>query len=75
VRNSKISETHVRHGLDIIERWSGCGTPASDRRPPEQYAGKGYYEGVGRGHPLTAHIFAIADVFDALTSRQPTRSR
>jgi len=69
----EIMKTHVRHGLDIIERseWlRDAGEVIGGHH--EQYAGKGYYEGVrGEGIPLTARIFAIADVFDALTSERP----
>ncbi len=38
----------------------------------EKYIGSGYGEGLERGRiPDTTRIFAIADVFDALTSRRP----
>jgi HD-GYP domain-containing protein (c-di-GMP phosphodiesterase class II) len=64
---------HVRHGLDIVSRSSwlrdaaevvGC--------HHERYDGSGYLEGLrGRDIPKVARIFAVADVFDALTSRRP----
>jgi HD-GYP domain-containing protein (c-di-GMP phosphodiesterase class II) len=38
----------------------------------EKYDGAGYPAGIkGEAIPLTARIFAITDVFDALTSRRP----
>jgi HD-GYP domain-containing protein (c-di-GMP phosphodiesterase class II) len=38
----------------------------------EKYDGSGYNGGLSREQiPLVARIFAIADVFDALTSRRP----
>jgi HD-GYP domain-containing protein (c-di-GMP phosphodiesterase class II) len=38
----------------------------------EKYDGSGYYDGLrGEEIPLNARIFAIADVFDALTSERP----
>jgi len=64
---------HVKHGLDIVSacRWLkdtsevvGC--------HHEKYDGSGYYGGLrGEAIPLNARIFAIADVFDALTSERP----
>ena len=66
-------KTHVEHGLDIVDRSSwladakdvvGC--------HHEKYAGGGYPEGLReQAIPITARIFAIADVFDALTSKRP----
>jgi len=38
----------------------------------EKVTGKGYSMGLSGGDiPVTARIFAIADVFDALTSKRP----
>jgi len=64
---------HVRHGLDIVGacQWLkdtaevvGC--------HHEKYDGSGYYGGLrGNEIPLTARLFAVADVFDALTSKRP----
>lgn len=64
---------HVRHGLDIVNncRWLkdtseivGC--------HHEKYDGSGYYGGLRDGEiPLNARLFAIADVFDALSSERP----
>ncbi len=64
---------HVTHGLDIIARskWlQDAGEVIGGHH--EKYAGDGYHRGLrGEAIPLTARIFAIADVFDALTSERP----
>lgn len=64
---------HVTHGLDIIGRsqWlRDAGEVIGGHH--EKYAGDGYHRGLrGEAIPLTARIFAIADVFDALTSERP----
>jgi HD-GYP domain-containing protein (c-di-GMP phosphodiesterase class II) len=64
---------HVKHGLDIVGacRWL---QDASDvvGCHHEKYDGSGYYGGLrGEEIPLNARLFAIADVFDALTSERP----
>ena len=64
---------HVRHGLDIVGRsaWLGDAAPVVGGHH-EWYDGTGYLEGRrGSDIPRTARIFALADVFDALTSRRP----
>ncbi|CAA7622052.1 Response regulator [Candidatus Terasakiella magnetica] len=68
-----VMRTHVTHGLDVVERFEwlrdaadvvGC--------HHEKFDGSGYTAGLaGEDIPLTARIFAIADVFDALTSQRP----
>ena len=69
----EIMKTHVTHGLDIIERskWlQDAGEVIGDHH--EKYAGGGYNHGLrSEAIALTARIFAIADVFDALTSERP----
>jgi HD-GYP domain-containing protein (c-di-GMP phosphodiesterase class II) len=64
---------HVTHGLDIV---SAChwlkDTAEVVGCHHEKYDGSGYYGGLrGEAIPLNARIFAIADVFDALTSERP----
>jgi HD-GYP domain-containing protein (c-di-GMP phosphodiesterase class II) len=64
---------HVDHGLDIVER-SDWLSDAMDvvGYHHEKYDGTGYRNGLsGDSIPVGARIFAIADVFDALTSRRP----
>ncbi len=69
----KIMMTHVDHGLDILKH----STWLEDARAivgghQEKYDGSGYFQGVSREDiPVGARIFAIADVFDALTSKRP----
>ncbi len=68
-----LMHEHVRFGLEII-----AGSPwladAADvvGGHHEKFDGTGYPQGtVGESIPLTARIFAILDVFDALTSKRP----
>jgi HD-GYP domain-containing protein (c-di-GMP phosphodiesterase class II) len=64
---------HVNHGIDII----GGSDWLKDAKEVvgyhhEQYDGNGYPDGLsGDTIPVNARIFAIADVFDALTSIRP----
>jgi HD-GYP domain-containing protein (c-di-GMP phosphodiesterase class II) len=68
-----VMKTHVAHGIDIVKRsiWLeeasrivGC--------HHEKFDGSGYPDRLsGQDIPLGARIFAIADVFDALTSERP----
>jgi len=65
--------TPIGHGLDIVGRaaWLADATAVVGGHH-EKVAGTGYPNGfAGEAIPLTARIFAIADVFDALTSRRP----
>lgn len=66
-------QEHVQHGLDIITtaKWLTDAAQVVGSHH-EQYDGSGYPEGkVGEAIPLPARIFAVVDVFDALTSRRP----
>lgn len=68
-----VMRTHVDHGIDIVAQSSWL-TEAADvvRYHHEKYDGSGYMTGLaGEDIPVTARIFAIVDVFDALTSRRP----
>ena len=64
---------HVKHGIDIVQRSEWL----RDARDVvgfhhEKYSGTGYPYGAGGSSiPVNARIFAIADVFDALTSIRP----
>ena len=69
----EIMKQHVRHGLDIVQRSSwladAAGVVGSHH---EKYDGSGYPESLANKIiPLEARLFAIADVFDALTSERP----
>ncbi|KAF0224644.1 MAG: response [Rhodospirillaceae bacterium] len=68
-----VMRTHVRRGLAIVgrSRWLA---PASEviGGHHERYDGSGYPQGLsGEAIPLAARIFAVVDVFDALTSKRP----
>ncbi len=69
----EIVQKHVSDGLDIV-----AGVPwLRDARPVisghhERFDGSGYPKGLKQAAiPLEARIFAVVDVFDALTSRRP----
>lgn len=72
-KEREAMKRHVNHGLDII----GGSDWLRDAKAVvgyhhEQYDGSGYPNGLsGDSIPLNARIFAIADVFDALTSSRP----
>jgi len=69
-------KTHVAHGLDIIaaSRWLRDAAAVVGGHH-ERIDGTGYPHGVaGADLPLAARIFAIVDVFDALTSTRPYKS-
>lgn len=69
----EIMKQHVQHGLDIVERSEWLADAASIvGYHHTRYDGSGYDEKwAGEEIPLIARIFAIADVFDALTSDRP----
>jgi HD-GYP domain-containing protein (c-di-GMP phosphodiesterase class II) len=68
-----IMKTHVDKGTDIVHRssWLQEGTRVVGYHH-EKFAGGGYPYGLkGEDIPITARIFAVSDVFDALTSQRP----
>ena len=68
-----IMKTHVSIGADIVRRspWLSEAVSVVEFHH-EKYDGTGYPNGlVGENIPLEARIFAVADVFDALTTRRP----
>jgi HD-GYP domain-containing protein (c-di-GMP phosphodiesterase class II) len=68
-----LMKEHVRHGMDIIHDsvWLSDGAPVVEGHH-EKFDGTGYPLGLsGEAIPLLARIFAVGDVFDALTSRRP----
>jgi len=68
-----VMQTHVKHGSDIVHRskWLEEATDVVCGHH-EKFGGGGYPEGIkADAIPLAARIFALADVFDALTSQRP----
>jgi HD-GYP domain-containing protein (c-di-GMP phosphodiesterase class II) len=69
----EVMKGHVQLGMDIVARSSWL----KDARDVivfhhERFDGSGYMHGLnGEAIPLAARLFAIVDVFDALTSRRP----
>jgi HD-GYP domain-containing protein (c-di-GMP phosphodiesterase class II) len=68
-----VMKTHVDHGMELTNRASWLkDAQAVVGSHHEKYDGTGYPAGIkGEAIPLAARIFAITDVFDALTSRRP----
>jgi len=68
-----VMKTHVDHGMDLTDRASWLrDAQAVVSSHHEKFDGAGYPAGLkGEEIPLVARIFAITDVFDALTSRRP----
>ena len=71
-----IMRTHVALGVDIIHRSDWLqGAREVIEYHHEKFDGTGYLRGLkGEKIPLAARIFAIVDVFDALTSRRPYKA-
>ncbi|MEO5359533.1 MAG: HD domain-containing protein [Nitrospirota bacterium] len=65
-------KNHTIHGLDIVGRYAWL-REAIDVvvYHHEKYDGSGYSGLKGEDIPFNARVFAIADVFDALTSKRP----
>ncbi len=68
-----IMKTHVALGVDILAKsnWLQRARDVVEFHH-EKYDGSGYLKGLrGEDIPIAARIFAIVDVFDALTSKRP----
>jgi len=73
----KVMKQHPRHGFDMLSRIEYL-KPALDIPycHHEKWDGSGYPRGLkGEEIPLAARIFAIVDVWDALNSDRPYRSK
>lgn len=61
----------IMHGIEFLEEASKV-----VRSHHERWDGTGYPDGLaGEEIPLTARVFAVADVLDALTTDRPYRPR
>ena len=72
----RVMQTHVAMGVDIVRRaaWLRDSVPVVAAHH-EKFGGGGYPQGARADDiPLVARIFAIADVFDALTSKRPYKN-
>jgi len=68
-----VMKQHVEHGLDIIGRSAWLADAAAVvGGHHEKFSGDGYPAGLANeGVSILARIFALVDVFDALTCRRP----
>jgi putative nucleotidyltransferase with HDIG domain len=69
----EIMKTHVIHGVEIVkdDAWLEDAVKVIQNHH-EKVDGSGYPKGLkGEDIPLEARVFAVADVFDALTSKRP----
>lgn len=66
-------KSHVQLGVDIVAKASWIDDAKNIIEfHHEKFDGSGYSKGLnGESIPLSARLFAIVDVFDALTSRRP----
>lgn len=75
----KVIQQHTVIGYDTIKHISSfrdAGILDMVRHHHERFDGKGYPDGLkGRNIPLAARIIALADAFDAMTSRRLYRGR
>jgi putative nucleotidyltransferase with HDIG domain len=68
-----VMKTHVALGVDILTKsnWLQRARDVVEFHH-EKFDGNGYLKGLrGEAIPISARIFAIVDVFDALTSKRP----
>ena len=68
-----VMKTHVTLGVDILAKsnWLQAGRDVVECHH-EKFDGSGYMRGLkGDAIPVNARVFAIVDVFDALTSQRP----
>ena len=72
----QVMKAHVKHGGEIVHRskWLQDSEDVVNYHH-EKYDGSGYPSGLAKEQiPLAARIFALVDVFDALTSKRPYKA-
>ncbi|MEW6585099.1 MAG: HD-GYP domain-containing protein [Nitrospirota bacterium] len=72
----RIMKTHVDQGVEIVKHsvWLSDSIDVI-KFHHEKYRGGGYPDNIhGEQIPVTARVFAIADVFDALTAARPYKN-
>jgi HD-GYP domain-containing protein (c-di-GMP phosphodiesterase class II) len=70
-----VMQTHPRIGVEVLQKYHNFRNALPVvLHHHERYDGKGYPDGLaGEAIPLSAHIVAHADAFDAMTSDRPYR--
>ncbi len=73
VREFAVMQSHVRYGVEIVGKFEWLGDALEVVQcHHERVDGTGYPAGLKDGEiPISARIFTVVDVFDALTSRRP----
>lgn len=72
----RIMKTHALLGIEIVadNPWLS-GAALTIRHHHERFDGNGYPDGLhGKSIPQLARVFAVVDVFDALTSERPYKN-
>ena len=72
----RIMKTHALLGIEIVadNPWL-AGAALTIRHHHERFDGNGYPDGLhGKAIPQLARVFAVVDVFDALTSERPYKN-
>jgi putative nucleotidyltransferase with HDIG domain len=73
---TEVMRAHVRYGVEIVGKFEWLKDAlAVVGSHHERVDGKGYPAGLkGEEIPMAARIFAVVDVFDALTTRRPYKA-